>query len=301
MLQSIFKTPFAIIGGGIFCKAFLEYFLGPEFEGQPPQILGVADRDSNAPGLIYAREKELFTTTDYHELFSLEHLEIILEMTSDPLFSGTLRQIIPAHISIVDHFEVQALWDEAEERRTPAEWALRWIWNHPEVTVVLSGMNEEAHVEENIRIAGDAYPRSFTEEDLQLVRRAEETYRALMKAGCTGCRYCMPCPSGVDIPTCLEVYDSMYLSGDRVTPKFIYHLRVGGVPFEEGNRLLAGVEEGDVAGADLLQGELGDPLVVRIVLDDEVLYVPPAISRCRQCLSIPSKGYANSCHGKGAL
>jgi predicted aldo/keto reductase-like oxidoreductase len=106
---------------------------------------------------------------------------------------------------------------------------MRWIWNHPEVTVVLSGMNEEKHIEENIRIAGEAYPESLTEDELKLISRVEQTYRELMKAGCTGCRYCMPCQSGVDIPTCFEAYNNLHLFGDTRAAKWFYLLRVGGV------------------------------------------------------------------------
>ncbi len=95
---------------------------------------------------------------------------------------------------------IDALWREAERRRTPAEWALRWVWNHPEVTVVLSGMNDEAQVEENLRIAADARPGSLTAAELGLVGRVGRKYREIMKVGCTGCGYCQPCPSGVDIP-----------------------------------------------------------------------------------------------------
>ena len=73
-------------------------------------------------------------------------------------------------------------------------------------TELLSGMNEETHIKENIRIASEAFPESLTKKELGLVNRAEKTFRKLMKAGCTGCRYCMPCPAGVDIPTCFELW-----------------------------------------------------------------------------------------------
>jgi len=106
--------------------------------------------------------------------------------------------------------EVQAVWDEAEARRTPAEWALRWIWNRPDVHVILSGMNDESHIDENMRIASEALPDSLTEAELAAVRRAAETYRSLMRADCTGCRYCLPCPAGVAIPACLQIYNGKY-------------------------------------------------------------------------------------------
>jgi hypothetical protein len=125
----------------------------------------------------------------------------------EPLRGGNLTRRIPR--------AVQEAWDQAEIKRTPAECALRWVWNHPEVTVVLSGMNEEKHIEENIRIAGEAYPDSFAQEELDLVARVRDTYRDLMKVGCTGCRYCMPCPSGVNIPACFEFYNNIHIFGEK--------------------------------------------------------------------------------------
>jgi Predicted oxidoreductases of the aldo/keto reductase family len=139
----------------------------------------------------------------------------------EPLRGGKLTNPVPS--------EVQKIWNEAEVKRTPAEWALRWVWNRPEVTVVLSGMNEESHIEENLKIADEAYPNSLTKVEIQLVRNVEMKYRQLMKTGCTGCRYCMPCPSGVDIPSCFEIYDNFYLSGNEKEAKLMYAAKPGGI------------------------------------------------------------------------
>ena len=122
----------------------------------------------------------------------------------EPLRGGNLTNPVPP--------AVKEIWDEAPTKRTAAEWALRWVWNHPEVTVVLSGMNEETHIEENLKVAGEAYPNSLTETELQLIKKVEQKYRELMKVGCTGCRYCMPCPSGVNIPLCFELYNNLYMT-----------------------------------------------------------------------------------------
>ena len=121
----------------------------------------------------------------------------------EPLRGGSLVGRMPG--------EIQDIWDTAQTERTPAEWAFRWVWNHPGVTVVLSGMNEEAHIEENIRIANEAIPNSLTQDELALFERVKGTYRKLMKVGCTGCAYCMPCPAGVDIPMCFGYYNSKHL------------------------------------------------------------------------------------------
>jgi len=111
--------------------------------------------------------------------------------------------------------EVQAVWNKAETKRSPAEWTLRWIWNRPEVHVNLSGMNDESHIDENLRIADEALPGSLTNGELALVRSAAETYRGLMRSDCTGCRYCLPCPAGVDIPGCLGVLNSRHALKDK--------------------------------------------------------------------------------------
>jgi predicted aldo/keto reductase-like oxidoreductase len=138
----------------------------------------------------------------------------------EPLRGGNLARKVPP--------EVQAIWDEADVKRTPAEWALRWVWNRPEVSVVLSGMNEESHVEENLRIADEAYPDSLTAKELELVSRVEKTYRTLMKMECTGCGYCQPCPEGVDIPACFEIYNNKHLFGDK-RADLSYNIRLSGV------------------------------------------------------------------------
>jgi predicted aldo/keto reductase-like oxidoreductase len=138
----------------------------------------------------------------------------------EPLLGGNLARMVPPVI--------EEIWNEAKEKRTPSEWALRWVWNHPEVTVALSGMNEEAHIEENLAIVDKAYPKSLTEAELQLVKKVEQKYRELIKVGCTGCRYCMPCPEEVDIPACFEAYNDLHMFGNADGAKFKYAIRVSG-------------------------------------------------------------------------
>ncbi len=140
----------------------------------------------------------------------------------EPLRGGALaREASP---------RIQAIWDEAPTRRTPAEWALRWVWNLPEVTLALSGMNEETHIDENLRIAADALPDSLTRQERDIVERAGAAYRQSLAVSCTGCRYCMPCPSGVQISACFEAYNDAFLGGPKGvgTPRLRYIIGVGG-------------------------------------------------------------------------
>jgi uncharacterized protein len=139
----------------------------------------------------------------------------------EPLRGGNLAGKIPP--------KIQEIWDESPVKRSPVEWSLRWIWNHPEVTLILSGMSDEAQIEENMNIADKAKADSLTDGELALVDRAKERYRELMKIGCTSCRYCMPCPAGVNIPGCFELYNSYHMFDDKRTPKFFYLGWMGGL------------------------------------------------------------------------
>ena len=104
-------------------------------------------------------------------------------------------------------------FDAVTPGRSAAEWGLRWLWNHPQVTVVLSGMNDVEQVEENCRVASDSLPDALTEAELAAYGRALAAIHKSMKVGCTGCGYCQPCPRGVDIPTCFAAYNASYADG----------------------------------------------------------------------------------------
>jgi hypothetical protein len=133
----------------------------------------------------------------------------------EPLRGGKLTERIPA--------EVQAIWDSAEKKRTPAEWALRWVWNHPEVSTALSGMTLMSHVEENIRLADYGYSLSLSTQDLSLIRRVTETYKKMLKVDCTGCAYCMPCETGVNIPLNFQLYNDTFLFKDPEMNVMLYN------------------------------------------------------------------------------
>lgn len=102
---------------------------------------------------------------------------------------------------------VQAIWDSAPTKRTPVAWALLWLWNQPEVSVVLSGMSTMEQVEENVALASASGIGMLTEEELALYERVRAKYQELTAIPCTRCGYCMPCPQGVDIPGNFAVYN----------------------------------------------------------------------------------------------
>lgn len=120
----------------------------------------------------------------------------------EPIAGGMLAAKPPSAI--------KAIWDEADNKKTPAEWALKWVWNHPEVSIVLSGMSTMDQVVENIKSAGCSDPGTLTEKELKLISRVREKYLEYGFIGCTGCKYCMPCPQGVDIAEILAIYNEYY-------------------------------------------------------------------------------------------
>lgn len=112
------------------------------------------------------------------------------------------------------------------KKYTSAELGLRWLWNHPEVTCVLSGMNSMEMVEENIRIASDAKPNDFTQEDFEIVDKVKKIIKEKEKVGCTACRYCMPCPKGVDIPGIFYYWNLMAID-KKFSARFEYVQNMG--------------------------------------------------------------------------
>ena len=106
---------------------------------------------------------------------------------------------------------VQALYDAFPVKRSAVEWAFRWLCNHPEVAVVLSGCNEAEQIEENLRIFDTVESGIMTPEEIRLMDSAREAYLSRTKIGCTGCRYCMPCPNGVNIPGIFSVWNDVSL------------------------------------------------------------------------------------------
>jgi predicted aldo/keto reductase-like oxidoreductase len=121
-----------------------------------------------------------------------------------------MEPIQGGRLSITPPAEIQGIWDEAPVKRSPAEWALQWVWNHPEVSVVLSGMSTMRHVEENVVSAGRSGPGGLSREELEVIDRVKQKYSELGYIGCTRCLYCQPCPQGVAIPEIIRVLNENY-------------------------------------------------------------------------------------------
>ncbi len=129
----------------------------------------------------------------------------------EPLKGGRLVNNLPP--------EVYKIFSSSDRGYSPAEWGLRWLWDQPGVSVILSGMNSMEQVSENIRIASEVEVSSMTEKDHEIIDKARKVINRKTRVPCTGCAYCMPCPFGVDIPGsfhCLNTsYNDSYVVGMR--------------------------------------------------------------------------------------
>lgn len=120
----------------------------------------------------------------------------------EPLQGGNLTVSPPS--------EIQTLWDQASNKRSLAEWGLLWLWNQPEVSLVLSGMSTMTHVKENLESANRSGVNCLTENELQLFSQIRVRHQQYGFIGCTGCQYCLPCPQNVAIPEILFAYNQFY-------------------------------------------------------------------------------------------
>jgi predicted aldo/keto reductase-like oxidoreductase len=109
--------------------------------------------------------------------------------------------------------DIKDIWNESETKRTPVEWAFRWLYNFPEVAVILSGVSTMEQLEDNLRIFDSAAPNCMTEQEMSLVKKVKAVYDSKIKVGCTGCEYCLPCPNGVSIPHIFSLYNEASMFG----------------------------------------------------------------------------------------
>jgi predicted aldo/keto reductase-like oxidoreductase len=158
------------------------------------------EHQAGTEGLRYAAEKGLGV--------------IVME----PLRGGMLAKEAPG---------AREIWASSGSVRTPAEWGLRWVWNHPEVTVVLSGMSTMEQLRQNLGYADAGLPGFLPDAELAVYDEIRALYRSRVATSCTGCRYCMPCHSGVDIPACFAIYNDAFIYDDIGNAKFGYEVFTG--------------------------------------------------------------------------
>jgi uncharacterized protein len=120
--------------------------------------------------------------------------------------------------------DVCAVMEAFPVLRSPAEWALQWLWDQPEVSVVLSGMSTMGQVEENLRFAEASRIGAFGDAERELIAQARELYRARTVIPCTRCNYCMPCPNGVNIPGNFDYFNYAHLFDDVKGARFRYEV-----------------------------------------------------------------------------
>ena len=154
--------------------------------------------------------------------------------------------------------KIKALLNKSKIKRTMAEWALRFVWNHPEVSVALSGMSTMQQVKENVESAGKSNSNSLTEDDLKIISELREVYKKYDLVPCTSCRYCIPCPNGVSIPWVFRLLNELGYWGEQRKHriKFFYD-RMAKSPKELEERLS---DEEEVEGAASLCVQCGECL-----------------------------------------
>ena len=137
-------------------------------------------------------------------------------VVSRPLLGGRLTKEPPDSVA--------AIWADAKPPRPPAEWALRWVWNHPEVATVVGDMTTPEQVKANAALADTALADGFTVPEELVISRVRDAYRALKPIPCTACRGCMPCHQDIDVPRIFEIYNDAAMYGDTETARSIYRL-----------------------------------------------------------------------------
>ena len=165
------------------------------------KLLDVYDWDFCQIQYNYLDENSQAGVTGLHHAAQKGLPVIIME----PLRGGRLTGGLPA--------SARHILDHAPISRTPAQWAFRWLWDQEEVTCVLSGMNSLEMVQENLCTADEARPGCITQQEREIYRKVVDAINENMKVGCTGCRYCMPCPRGVDIPGTFAAYNRISSDG----------------------------------------------------------------------------------------
>ncbi|XMB73128.1 aldo/keto reductase [Mycoplasmatota bacterium WC30] len=197
--------------------------IGFSFHDEPESFIKIVDEYN------WEFAQVQYNIIDQHYQAGIEGIEYAHKkglgiIIMEPLRGGALTSKTPARV--LDIYNSQNI------KRSPAEWALRWIWNNPMVTLILSGMNNEEHILENIRVANETLPNSVSKEDLLVVDSVKAVYDDLLQVNCTGCGYCMPCPAGINIPAAFKNLNDFHMFAKRGAK--IAHLQSAGILTKDG-------------------------------------------------------------------
>lgn len=133
----------------------------------------------------------------------------------EPLKGGVLANQVPQ--------EVQEIWNRAKLHRKPVEWALRYLWDNPQISLVLSGMSDMVQVEQNVKIAEDGHANSLNLVEREIMKEVKQVYQDKIKVECSDCGYCMPCPSGINIPQCFSYLNQAAMLNDISNVQIQYY------------------------------------------------------------------------------
>lgn len=184
--------------------------IGFSFHGSTPmfkQLVDAYDWDFCQIQYNYIDEFSQAGVEGLHYAYEKGIPVIIME----PLRGGRLVDLLPK--------SAKEIFANDPKGRTPAEMAFKWLYDQPEVTCVLSGMNDMDMVRQNVETASEAFAGCLTDDDRKLIRCVKEEINRTVKVGCTGCGYCMPCPKGVDIPGTFRCYNAIYSEGKKSAKK----------------------------------------------------------------------------------
>jgi predicted aldo/keto reductase-like oxidoreductase len=190
--------------------------LGFSFHDHFPALRGIlADYDN----WTLAQFQYSYMDIDHHPgVGGLEYAtdKGLAVVATEPLRGGRLTKEPPESVAKV--------WASASPKHTLAEWGLRWVWDHPEVSTVVSDMSTMEQVVENVALAGSVEPDSLTVPEEVQISRVRDAYRKLSPIPCTSCRGCMPCPRDVDVPRIFELYNDAIMYGDAKIARSIYRV-----------------------------------------------------------------------------
>jgi len=117
--------------------------------------------------------------------------------------------------------DIKRVFDSTGINRSPAGWALKWVWNHPQISILLSGMSDMDQTVENVGLADIGFANSMSAKEIETIDKVKKMFEEKMQINCTGCEYCMPCPKGVAISKLFKAYNEYFMFGKELNPRFI--------------------------------------------------------------------------------